>query len=151
MTHMISLSANFRTGRAVEAPSAPRRKVGQETFFRRMDRLDERRDYRTVVRSAPQHLDARLLADRQALEDAWRVELEFFIAMKRTRSPAAIAAAAAAQATTGEIVKRIEAVPAKTFDGQRLKARAASWRRYSTPIDVIGDEAGNSAPLAYAL
>jgi hypothetical protein len=102
-----------------------------------MERLDAKRDHRAIPTKSPlQHLDAALLKDRQAFEDAWGVEVEKLILMKRTRTPEAIATANAARAATALIVRRIEMARAVTLDGLKTKARAALWRRHGEPSPV---------------
>ena len=83
--------------------------------------------------SAPQHLDARLLEDGEALEAAWGYEIATLILMKRLRTPEADAAAKAARAATALIVDRIEAANAMTLDGLKVKARAVLWTRDGEP------------------
>ena len=81
----------------------------------------------------PQPLDARLLADGEALEAAWQAELRMMIAARRGGAQA-VATARAARAECEAIVTRIEAARALTLDGHKVKARAESWRRDGAPL-----------------
>jgi len=109
--------------------------LGRSVVARRVDRLSVLRgDSRSSIKSAPKHLDANLLAEGRALDDAWARELNALIRMKRAPTPEVIAAAEAAHTATGRIVTRIEMVKAMTFDGLKVQARAALWRRRGEPI-----------------
>jgi len=126
--------------------------LGRSIVSRRVDRLSILRgDNRSSIKSAPQHLDSSLLAERRALDDAWARELSALIAMKRTPTPEAIAVAEAARTATGRIVTRIEMAKAMTFDGLKVQARAALWRRRGEPLPgegssyFAGGRAGSSA------
>jgi hypothetical protein len=106
-----------------------------------MDRFGPRRD---IARSAPlesppQPLDARLLADGDALEAAWQVELRAMIAVRRGGAQA-VATAQAARSSSEAIVMRIEATRALTLDGHKVKARADSWRRDGVPLKQVAAE-----------
>ena len=81
----------------------------QDAFSRRMDRFGARREGgRTgAITSSPQHLDARLLEDGEALEAAWQWELRALIASRRLKTPEAEAAASVAQTACATIVRRI--------------------------------------------
>ena len=122
-------------------PGVPRALENQEILQRRMDRFGPRRD---AARSAPldsppQPLDARLLADGEALEAAWQVEIRAMIAARRGGAQA-VAAAQAARAQSEAIVTRIEATRALTLDGHKVKARAESWRRDGAPLKTAAAE-----------
>jgi hypothetical protein len=109
--------------------------LGRSVVSRRVDRLSVLRgDNRSSIKSAPTHLDASLLTERRALDDAWARELNALIRMKRAPTPEAIAAAEAAHTATGRIVTRIEMAKAMTFDGLKVQARAALWRRRGEPV-----------------
>ncbi len=114
----------------------PFNQSAQGSYFRRTEQFDARRNgARTgAVTSAPQHLDARLLEDGEALEAAWGYEIATLILMKRLRTPEADAAAKAARAATALIVDRIEAANAMTLDGLKVKARAVLWTRDGEPL-----------------
>lgn len=107
----------------------------QDAFSRRMDRFGARREGgRTgAITSSPQHLDARLLEDGEALEAAWQWELRA-IASRRLKTPEAEAAASVAQTACATIVRRIETSRALTLDGLKVQARAALWRRDGEPF-----------------
>jgi len=72
------------------------------------------------------------------LDDNWSRELTALIEMKRERTPEAVAAAEITRAATARIVLRIEAAKAMTFDGLKVKARAALWRRHGEPLPPGG-------------
>ncbi|HYA73547.1 MAG TPA: hypothetical protein VEF36_10375 [Roseiarcus sp.] len=84
--------------------------------------------------SPPQHLDARLLEDGEALEIAWAYEITMLIAKKRLRTPEADALANEARAAAALVVSRIEAANALTLDGLKVKARAILWTRNGEPL-----------------
>jgi hypothetical protein len=137
MTQPIALSPDFEDLARLQRSTPNLRKAAPSKFLSRMERLDVKRDYRTApIKSPPQHLDAALLKERQALEDAWGVEIEKLILMKRTRSAEAVVIATAARAATALVVRRIEMARAMTLDGLKVKARAASWRRHGEPSPV---------------
>jgi hypothetical protein len=94
-----------------------------------MGRFGANRDAarRGGVEAPAQPLDARLLADGEALEAAWQAELRAMIAARRGGVEAP-AAALAARAQSEAIVGRIEAARPLTVGGVRVKARAESWR-----------------------
>ena len=122
-------------------PAVPRPLENQEILQRRMDRFGPRRD---AARSAPldsppQPLDARLLADGEALEAAWQAELRAMIAARRGGAQA-VSTAQAARAQSEAIVTRIEATRALTLDGHKVKARAESWRRDGAPLKSAAAE-----------
>ncbi len=125
-------AASFR---ASVQPAVPRPLPSHEVLQRRMDRFGPRRD---AARSAPleappQPLDARLIADGEALEAAWQAEIRAMIAARRGGAQA-VAAARTARADSEAIVTRIEATRALTLDGHKVKARAESWRRDGAPL-----------------
>jgi hypothetical protein len=97
-----------------------------------------RRSNRSSIKSVPQHLDADLLRELHALDDTWSRELTALIEMKRDRTPEAVAAAEITRAATARVVTRIEAAKAMTFDGLKVKARAALWRRHGEPLPPGG-------------
>jgi len=100
-----------------------------------MDRFGPRRDTArsAPLESPPQPLDANLLADGDALEAAWQMELRAMIAARRGGAEA-VATARAARGASETIVMRIEATRALTLDGHKVKARAESWRRDGAPL-----------------
>jgi len=131
-------ATSFRT--SVQA-AVPRPLPSHEVLQRRMDSFGPRRD---VARSAPletspQPLDARLLADGEALESAWQRELRAMIGARRGGAQA-VAMARAARAESEAIVTRIEAARALTLDGHKVKARAESWRRDGAPLKPSSTE-----------
>ncbi len=127
--------------RASLQPAAPRPSPSQEVLQRRMDRFGPRRDAARSVplEAPPQPLDARLLADGEALEAAWQAELRAMIAARRGGAQA-VAAARAVRAECEAIVARIEAARALTLDGLKVKARAESWRRDGAPLTQAAAE-----------
>jgi hypothetical protein len=108
---------------------------------RRIDRFGPRRDAArsAPLESPPQPLDANLLADGEALEAAWQVEIRAMIAARRGGAQV-VAAARAARAESEAIVARIEAARALTLDGHKVKARAESWRRDGAPLKSTAAE-----------
>jgi len=121
--------------RASVQSAVPRPLPSHEVLQRRMDRLGPRRDAARSVplEAPPQPLDARLIADGEALEAAWQAEIRAMIAARRGGAQA-VAAAQAARAQSEAIVARIEAARALTLDGHKVKARAESWRRDGAPL-----------------
>ena len=126
----IWLAAATSLRASMQAAAPPRQ--NHELLQRRMDRFGPRRDaaLRAPLESPPQPLDARLLADGEALEAAWQAELRAMIAARRGGAETL----AAARAESEAIVARIEAARALTLDGLKVKARAESWRRDGAPI-----------------
>jgi hypothetical protein len=135
MTEIPSLS-NLVFGQSRPTSVSGWEQLGRSVVSWRVDRLSLlRRDSRnSSITSAPQHLDANLLKERQALDDAWARELTALIAMKRARTPDAIETAEAARTDTARVVTRIETTRAMTLDGLKVKARAALWRRHGEPL-----------------
>jgi hypothetical protein len=131
-------ATSFRTS---VQPSVPSSLPSHEVLQRRMDRFGPRRDLArsAPIEAPPQPLDARLLADGEALEAAWQVELRAMIAMRRGGAQG-VAAAQAARAASEAIVMRIEATRALTLDGHKVKARAESWRRDGAPLKQAAAE-----------
>jgi len=70
------------------------------------------------------------------LDNAWAVEVEKMILMKRTRTSEASADFEAAKHVTRRIVLKIEMLHASTAEGFKVKARAALWRRNGEPPSV---------------
>ena len=121
--------------RASVQPAVPHALQSHEVLQRRMDRFGPRRDTArsAPLESPPQPLDANLLADGDALEAAWQMELRAMIAARRGGAEA-VATARAARGASETIVMRIEATRALTLDGHKVKARAESWRRDGAPL-----------------
>ena len=121
--------------RASVQPAVPRPAPSHEVLQRRIDRFGPRRDAArsAPLESPPQPLDANLLADGEALEAAWQVEIRAMIAARRGGAQV-VAAARAARGESEAIVGRIEAARALTLDGLKVKARAESWRRDGAPL-----------------
>ena len=72
-----------------------------------MERLNQRRNLALAgaVTSAPQHPDAMLLWEGEALDDAWRFEVAALIIQKRLSTTETDAIAQAAHAATAAIAK----------------------------------------------
>ena len=72
-----SVSVDFRTPSSSRSLPLGRRYVNPDAFLDRMDRLNARRaDGRSgAINSAPQHPDAALLRECEALDSAWRYEV----------------------------------------------------------------------------
>jgi hypothetical protein len=135
MTKALPLSAEFESERSPPTSLSTWEQLGRSIVSRRVDRLGIfRRNNRSSVKSAPKHLDAALLRDLQSLDEAWSRELTALIEMKRERTPQAVATAEATRAGTARVVAKIEAAKAMTFDGLKVKARAALWRRHGEPL-----------------
>lgn len=133
-----SVAADFQGRPSWRLPPSEPQRVNQDAFLRRMERLNTRReDGRTgAVRSPPQHLDAKLLEEREALDAAWAYEVAAALVMKRLKTPEADAIAKAARIATAAVVSRIETATAMTLDGLKVKARARLWRRYGEPLEA---------------
>lgn len=139
MTKALSISAEYESERSPPTSLSNWEHLGRSTVSRRLDRLSLlRRTNRSPIKSVPQHLDADLLGELHALDDNWSRELTALIEMKRERTPEAVAAAEITRAATARIVLRIEAAKAMTFDGLKVKARAALWRRHGEPLPPGG-------------
>jgi hypothetical protein len=131
----ISVAADFQSGRSLQLPPAIRRRVNQDAFLKRMDRLTSRsQSARSAVRSSPQHLDGKLLKACDELNDAWGKEVAALILSKRLRTPEADSLAKLARVATAQIAKMIETTAALTFDGLKVQARAALWGRHGEPL-----------------
>lgn len=78
--------------------------------------------------------DARLLALGRELEAAWEIEKAGF---RREASDEEVNLFCD---RTGEIVDRIEQIPATTIRGFQVKARAISWSHAGEPIKSISGE-----------
>jgi hypothetical protein len=135
MTKISFAAADWGFG-ASKLVANSRPQVNQDAVSRRLDRLGARRDGARagVAASPPQHLDARLIEDVEALEAAWQRELRALIFAKRHKTPEAVAAYAAARATCTGLARRIETARALTLDGLKAQARAALWRRDGEPL-----------------
>jgi hypothetical protein len=137
MTKALPLSAEFESERSPPTSLSTWEQLGRSIVSRRVDRLGIlRRNNRSSIKSAPKHLDAALLSELQALDEAWSRELSALIEMKRERTPQAVATAEATRAATARVVAKIEAAKAMTFDGLKVKARAALWRRHGEPLPI---------------
>ena len=136
MTHPIALSPDFHDLSRLQKSALSLRKGREQAFLIRMARLDAKRNELQVASTIaePATPDVALLAERKAFEDAWAVEIEAMIRMKRIRTAEATAIADAARAATARVVRRIELAQAATFEGFKLKARAALWRRDGEPL-----------------
>jgi hypothetical protein len=97
-----SVSVDFRTPSSSRSLPLGRRYVNPDAFLDRMDRLNARRqDGRSnAINSAPQHPDAGLLHECEALDSAWRYEVATLLVQKRLNTPEADAIAEAARAAT---------------------------------------------------
>jgi hypothetical protein len=139
MTKALSLSAEYESERSPPTSLSNWEQLGRSTVSRRVDRLSLlRRNTRLPVQSVPQHLDADLLRELQNLDDTWSRELSALIEMKRERTPETVATAEISRAATARVVARIEAAKAMTFDGLKVKTRAALWRRHGEPLPPGG-------------
>jgi hypothetical protein len=132
MTHPISLAADFEDLSRLQKSAFGLRGARRSAFFARMEGLDAKRRA-TSENENPVNLDTALLNAREALENAWAVEIEKMIAMRRAGTPEARAAVEAARNVTARIVMHIEAQRAVTAEGVKVKARAALWRRNGEP------------------
>ncbi len=114
------------------------KQLNKGAHFRRWEQFDTKRNGARsgAVTSPPQHLDARLLEDGEALEIAWAYEIATLIAKKRLKTPEADAVANDARAAAALVVSRIEAANALTLDGLKVKARAILWTRNGEPLEA---------------
>jgi hypothetical protein len=143
-----SVSVDFRTPSSSRSLPLGRRYVNPDAFLDRMDRLNARRqDGRSnAINSAPQHPDAGLLHECEALDSAWRYEVATLLVQKRLNTPEADAIAEAARAASAQIARRIEAARAMTLDGLKAKTRAILWSRHGEPLeDESSEGAGHAA------
>ena len=145
-----SVSVDFRTPSSSRSLPLGRRYVNPDAFLDRMDRLNARRqDGRSsAINSAPQHPDAGLLHECEALDSAWRYEVATLLVQKRLNTPEADAIAEAARAASAQIARRIEAARAMTLDGLKAKARAILWSRHGEPLEVESSEGGRAGQEA---
>lgn len=91
--------------------------------------------------SATIHPDATLLQLGDQFEAEWAKERELWAASHLHPSPDVIGNAIAEQAEgqsdrTGELVKRIVNMPARTLEGIRIKARAIAWTHSEEPVEM---------------
>jgi hypothetical protein len=98
----ITVAADFQGRPSLQLPPSNHQRVNPDAFLRRMERLNARRnDSRTgAVNSAPQHPDAGLLKERDALNVAWAYEVNALILTKRFETPESDALARTARAAT---------------------------------------------------
>jgi hypothetical protein len=138
----LPVSADFRTPSSSRLLPLGRRYVNPDIFLDRMDRLNARRNDGRVgaINSAPQHADAGLLRECEALDSAWRYEVATLLVQKRLNTPEADAIAEAARAASAQIARRIDAAKAVTLDGLQAKARAFLWSRHGEPLEDEGFE-----------
>jgi hypothetical protein len=148
-----SVSANFRTPSSSRLLPLGRRYVNPDVFLDRMDRLNARRqDGRAgAIDSAPQHPDAALLRECEALDSAWRYEVATVLVQKRLNTPEADAIAEAARAASAQIARRIEAARAVTLDGLKAKAQAILWSRHGEPLEDESLEGGGADQAATSI
>jgi len=148
----LSVSTEYDRQSSERFPASNRQRVNQDAFLRRMEWLNTRRDVgRTnVAKLASQHLDAKLLKEREALDKAWIYEVAASFVAKRLNTAEADEIAKSARAASAEIARRIEAATALTLDGLKVKARAGLWRRHGEPLgsDSLDDRASSEAQVA---
>jgi hypothetical protein len=133
----LTVSADFRAKQSVKLPPSSHPRINQDAFLRRMERLNTKRQPAArsgAIKSAPQHLDAKLMKAGAALETAWSYEIAALMVMKRLNTPEAASIAEAARAASAVVAKRIEMTSAMTLDGLQVKARAGLWRRHGEPL-----------------
>jgi hypothetical protein len=142
---VFSVTMDYERRSSSNFAARTRQEVNRGAHFRRMEPFDARRNgARTgAVTSPPQHLDARLLEDGEALEIAWGYEIAMLIVKKRLRTPEAEAVANEARAAAALVVRRIEAANALTLDGLKVKARAILWTRNGEPLGADLPDARN--------
>ena len=143
----LSVSRDYDGRSSPRLPPSNRQRVNQDAFLRRMEWLSISRDAgRTnAARSAPQHLDAKLLKEREALDKAWTYEVAASFVANRLNTAEADEIAKAARAASAVIARRIEAATALTLDGLKVKARAALWRRHGEPLEADSPDDRTSA------
>ena len=112
------------------------------TLFGRVERFEARRKRYapSPLMAPPRALDAALLKQGGAFEQAWAEEVAALIALKRNDTPEARFAARRARATTARLAQRIETARALSLDGLKVKARAILWRRNGEPLGRIGPD-----------
>ena len=129
-----AVAPGFQTTRPLHFLHPVSRQVNQDALLLRIERLTAR-SKSAAVKAPPQHPDANLLRDCEALNEAWNYELMALIVAKRLKTAEAEAIATAAHEATASVVERIETARAVTLDGLKVKARALLWRRNGEPLD----------------
>jgi hypothetical protein len=144
-----TISSAFVSLQALKPSGYSRQKFNQYALSRRVDQLSMRNSggRSGAVTSVPQHLDARLVEDGQALEAAWQVEIKMLIADKRLKTEESRSAVRTARAGSERIVRRIETARAMTMEGLKVQARAVLWRRDGEPLgpEMPDDQASDDA------
>ena len=143
----VTISTEFQSRAYLQFPFPGSQDFNQDSFLRRMERLNAKRDNARIDLNtpAPQYSDALLLRENEALETAWRCEVAAMIAAKRSNTAEATAILMAARAATEAVVERIEASRAVTPAGLEVKARAILWRRNGEPLEAKDFESRLSA------
>jgi hypothetical protein len=138
MTHPITLAGDFQDLAQLQKSAPNLRSAGRRAFLARMARLDARQRESLAIDAnvALAHLDVELLQALEALDNAWAVEVEKMILMKRTATLEASRDFETAKSVTRRIVLRIEMLHASTAQGLKVKAKAALWRRNGEPPSV---------------
>ena len=103
-----------------------------------------------LATAAEPHPDAELLRLGRELDAAWAHERATYARMKGSYSKEADRITQAAMLATGEIVDRIEELPATTLDGFKVKARAVSWCYDGGEVD-LGFQGTTDERLANAI
>jgi hypothetical protein len=144
-----TISTAFVSLQSLKPSGYSRQKFNQYTLSRRVDQLSIRHSGGRTgpITSVPQHLDAKLIEDGQALEAAWQVEIKMLIAHKRQKTEESMSDARTARAATERVVRRIETARAMTMEGLKVQARAVLWRRDGEPLGpaMPDDQASDDA------
>jgi hypothetical protein len=97
--------------------------------------------------------DAALLALGIELLSAWAAENATYARYRGVATHEADAATDAAFHATSDVVDKIEALPATTFSGLRVKALAVSWTHSGEPIerDAFNEQCTQDVRLAASI
>jgi len=104
-----------------------------------------------ALASAPASADAALIALGEELETAWAAEIAAYAQYRGDFSLEHEAITDAAYEATKAVILRIEAVPASTMEGLRVKARAVQWCYDADPVDLAVDQSTTDLRLANSI
>jgi len=104
-----------------------------------------------ALASEPTSADAALLALGEQLEAAWAATTAAYEKYRDDPSLEAGVITDVADKAAAAIVHQIEAVPASTIDGLRVKARAVQWCYDADPVDLAVDRSTTDLRLANSI
>ena len=99
----------------------------------------------------PASADAALVALGEELEAAWAATTAAYEKYRDDPSLEAGVITDVADKAAAAIVHQIEAVPASTIDGLRVKARAVQWCYDADPVDLAVDRSTTDLRLANSI